>query len=97
MQLAIMAARNRTKSFNLLQAGKVPADGRGWFRDKKVRRRFGAGFKMIGLDGLNVPAPTSFWRYPKMGFATGSSQVFWNVRVSIGPTTIRNRTICKSS
>jgi len=45
MQLAIMAARNRTKSFNLLQAGKVPAGGKDWFRDKKVRRRFGAGFK----------------------------------------------------
>src|SRR6185312_4843234 len=29
-----------------------------------MRRRFGAGF-MIGLDGLNVPAPAPFRRYPK--------------------------------
>jgi len=37
---------------------KVPADGEDWFRNQsKVRRRFGAGF-MIGLEGLNVPAPS---------------------------------------
>lgn len=57
MQLVIIAARNRTKSFNLLLAGQVPAGDKGWFRNKsKVRRRFGTGF-MIGLDGSNVPAP----------------------------------------
>jgi len=39
---------------------KVPADGEDWFRNQsKVRRRFGTGF-MIGLDGLNVPAPSLF-------------------------------------
>jgi len=59
MQLAIMAARNRTKSFNLLQAGKVPAGGKDWFCDKKVRRRFGAGF-VIWFDGSNVPAASQF-------------------------------------
>jgi len=54
-----MAARNRTKSFNLLQAGKVPAGGKDWFCDKKVRRRFGAGF-VIWFDGSNVPAASQF-------------------------------------
>jgi len=57
MQLVIIAPRNRTKSFNLLQAGQVPADDEDWFRNhSKVHRLFGAGF-MIGLDGSNVPAP----------------------------------------
>jgi hypothetical protein len=60
MQLVIIAARNRTKSFNLLQAGKFLQDGTDWFRVfSKVRRRFGTGF-MIGLDGSNVPAPAQF-------------------------------------
>src|SRR5579864_2532152 len=96
MQLAIIAARNRTKSFNLLHAGKVPADGKGWFYYSTVRGRFGTGF-MIGLDGLNVPAQPSSEDYPKEVLRNGISASFPNVRVSVGPTTISNGTICKSS
>jgi hypothetical protein len=49
------------------------------FAISKMRRRFGAGF-MIGLDGLNVPAPAQFLKiHPKKSFAIGSSQVRRNL------------------
>jgi hypothetical protein len=51
------------------------------FAISKVRRRFGAGF-MIGLDGLNVPAPAQFLKiHPKKSFAMGSSQVRRNLHL----------------
>ena len=66
-----MAARNRTKLFNLLQAGNVPADGTDWFRVSKMRRRFGAVF-MSGVDGLNVPAPALFESSPNEVLRNGN-------------------------
>jgi len=36
----------------------------------KVRRHFGTGF-MIGVDGLNVPAPAHFWRSSKEELRNG--------------------------
>jgi len=45
MKLVIIAARNRTKSFNELLAGKSPCRWQGLVSQlSKVRRRFGTGF-----------------------------------------------------
>jgi hypothetical protein len=51
----------RQKSLSVARVG---------FAISKMRRRFGAGF-MIGVDGLNVPAPAQFWRSSKEELRNG--------------------------
>src|ERR1051325_6320107 len=93
MRLVIMAARNRTKLFNLLQAGNVPADGTDWFRVSKMRRRFGAVF-MSGVDGLNVPAQPCSKAHPMKCFAMVIQPQVRNLHLGHA---ICNRQICESS
>jgi hypothetical protein len=96
MQLVIIAPRNRTKSFNKLLAGKVPADGKVGSQQSKVRRRFGTGF-MIGLEGLNVPAQPNSEDYPKKCFAMGPPLEPSKNNKIFRPTAISNGIICNSS
>jgi hypothetical protein len=56
VQVAIIAARNQAKSFKVLLAGNVPADGEGWFRNESNAQTLWRWLQMIGLDGSNVPA-----------------------------------------
>jgi hypothetical protein len=61
MQLVIIAARNRTKSFNRLLAGKSPCRWRGLVSQSKQRCADALALaSRSGLEGLNVLAPALF-------------------------------------
>jgi hypothetical protein len=95
MQLVIMAARNRTKSFNLLLAGQVPAGDKGWFRNySKVRRRFGAASRPDMTARMFLPQP-SLEDIPKRYFAMGPDSTVQKTAQD-EPSEISNGTICNA-
>jgi hypothetical protein len=64
----------RQKSLSVARVG---------FAISKMRRRFGTGF-MIGVDGLNVPAPAHFWRSSKEELRNGIQPKLANKNLQLG-------------